>query len=758
MAPYYGPDEDAATIMLERMFVAGDFISGVGYGLKLAIRSSRSRQSIFLLVYITTLLLVETVFEIAQAHTVQMIYVDNRNYPGGPWAYFLATQNLPINVVFIASLFTLTFLADMLVLWRCWVIWRAFGSVLPVAYGTSYYAISLGVNIVLTLLITTRLLLYRRTMMQTMPGTDATEYVSLLAIIIESASLYSVFALIFLVTYAINAPVNSVFLTVASFCQQIANYLIIYRVAQGRAWHHNTVAQTATAIEFNGRKDIYTSQDTGRSTFNDETHPAPIGKVQKESELEKPLAENQRPMTSVGPYVNDDAYIGEVGPRSIFLTRNNATAYNFMRIIGTLNPLYVVLAGLGGLSRWSWPDIPGFESFKGQVIHSAEWEKNACGWEETVKSWGDKRVAVIGVGSSAIQMVAALQPRVKHLSNYVRGKTWISATFVRDRLDKLAKGKPVSNYYFTEEDRKNFEDPEFYKNFRWDVESEMNAANSSTLLGTEMQMGAQAAFRDDMLKRLARKPWIADHLIPDFAPACRRLTPGPGYLEALCEDNVDFVPTPIARITPTGIETDDGNHQDIDVLICFDTSFRFGFPIIGRNGLDLSTKYDPYPQTYLSVATDGFPNWFQCLGPNAAVGAGSLLLVMEKQVDYIVAATLKLQRERLKSIEVKAEAVADYDAYLESYFPQTVFAAKCRSWYKGGKAVGRVTALWPGSCLHAARALAHPRWEDYNYEPLDGPIKNRLYWLGDGQTVADKDPHGDKAWYLKEIDYPPVNA
>lgn len=73
------------------------------------------RQSIYLLAYITILLCIETIFEVSQSYTVQLIYVDNRNYPGGPWAYFLATQNLPINIVFIASLFTLTFLADLLV-------------------------------------------------------------------------------------------------------------------------------------------------------------------------------------------------------------------------------------------------------------------------------------------------------------------------------------------------------------------------------------------------------------------------------------------------------------------------------------------------------------------------------------------------------------------------------------------------------------------------------------------------------------------
>ena len=79
------------------------------------VRKSRGRQSIFLLGYITLLLIIETIFAAVQSRTVQDIYIDNRNYPGGPWAYFLATQYLPINVMFYATLFVLTFLADLLV-------------------------------------------------------------------------------------------------------------------------------------------------------------------------------------------------------------------------------------------------------------------------------------------------------------------------------------------------------------------------------------------------------------------------------------------------------------------------------------------------------------------------------------------------------------------------------------------------------------------------------------------------------------------
>ena len=97
----------------------------------------------------------------------------------------------------------------------------------------------------------------------------------------------------------------------------------------------------------------------------------------------------------------------------------------------------------------------------------------------------------------------------------------------------------------------------------------------------------------------------------------------------------------------------------------FDTSFKLDFEIIGRGGINLNDHYTPHPKTYLGVAVDGFPNMFQALGPNSIVGAGNLLLVMERQVDYAVAATLKLQRERLKSIEVRGEAVDEFEQYID---------------------------------------------------------------------------------------------
>ncbi|KAJ6590044.1 hypothetical protein DFH09DRAFT_1027270 [Mycena vulgaris] len=298
MSTYYGPNEDETTIQLERNFMAGDVVVGTGYGVQLVLftscalflwkRRKQGRQPMLLLAYMTSMLLIESLFVAVQARTVQMIYIDNRNYPLGPWQFFLDTQTAAVNVIFYATLFLLTFLSDLLVLWRCWVIWSASGrrsiawaviafpsvvllgsfvmgtlwtlqssqphlsmySKLPMAYGTAYYAISLGANILLTLLIIGRLVAYRRTLLESLPPDLATHYISLGTVIVESAALYSVFSLLFLVTYAINNPTNQIWLAVASASQQIANLLIIYRLAEGSAWQKDTLTSKTATIHF----------------------------------------------------------------------------------------------------------------------------------------------------------------------------------------------------------------------------------------------------------------------------------------------------------------------------------------------------------------------------------------------------------------------------------------------------------------------------------------------------------------------------
>ena len=264
-----------------------------------------------------------------------------------------------------------------------------------------------------------------------------------------------------------------------------------------------------------------------------------------------------------------------------------------------------------------------------------------------------------------------------------------------------------------------------------------------------MQKGAVEAFRAMMKERLSKKPEIVEALTPSFAVGCRRLTPGPGYLEALVENNVDFVSDKIKSISPNGVVLENGKTIEIDALVCatgFNASAPPPFQVYGKHGLSLQKRFTPHAETYLAMAVDGFPNFFMMLGPNSAIGSGSLTMMIETEGDYIIKCIRKLQKEDYLSMTVKPERVRDFSDYCEEYFKKTVYMDECNSWYRseGGKG-SRITGLWPGSTLHCLETLRTPRWEDFEYESKD---KNGLRWLGNGWSVTQQG-QGDPAWYLE---------
>jgi len=428
------------------------------------------------------------------------------------------------------------------------------------------------------------------------------------------------------------------------------------------------------------------------------------------------------------------------------------TTKNLVTLEESTNECDLYIPATGFLNAWKWPEIEGIHDFKGIKEHSAHWQK-------PVSELKGKRIAVIGNGSSAIQIIPQLAPDSVHLDTYIRGPTWIALPFAGEEAVK--RNPTGGNFQFTSEELAKFaQDKDFYKQYRLDLENELNSVHEATIKDSPMQMGARAAFKTMMQEKLSKKKEVADFLIPTFPVACRRLTPGPNYLETLASEKVDVITTHIKKITETGIEDKDGVHREYDVIVCatgFDTSFKPRYPFIGRRGVDLRKKWAEQPNAYLALAVDEFPNCFMIPGPNSGVGSGSLLVIFERQVDYMIKVLQKMQREQVKTIEVKKEICDDWSDYIDAYFEKTVYSEKCRTWYKGGKEEGRVMGLWPGSCLHAVKALESPRWEDYNMTSALSQ-KNRLAWLGNGWTQLEKNKDGNRAFYLEqsEVDVPPI--
>ncbi|PVH67865.1 flavin-binding monooxygenase [Cadophora sp. DSE1049] len=397
----------------------------------------------------------------------------------------------------------------------------------------------------------------------------------------------------------------------------------------------------------------------------------------------------------------------------------------------------ILIVATGPLNKIKWPKVNGLGSLKGALMHSAAWDENY--------DFQNKRVGIIGGGSSSIQIVPQLQKiQGAQLACFVRTRTWISNPFGEVAMQKL--GLDPTNLDFTPEFRgKLASDPAAYLEFRKTIERDGSLFYHATLRNSEMQTMSRGMFTEMMRARLGKKPEIAYKLMPSFAPGCRRLTPGPGYLEALVEDNVEFITDEIDCVTEQGLRLASGREVPLDALVCatgFDLSASASFNAIGKDEVVLATKSQPYLKTYLRCTTDDFPNYFMMLGPNSGG-------------DYIVKCIRKLQKKDYVAMVPKKSRVQEVADFVDEYFKRTVFTDDCNCWYKVGRGEGqRVIALWPGSTQHCLEALRSPRWEDFDFESGED---NRLRWLGNGISTANVPGGSDPAFYVDPgyVDTPP---
>lgn len=207
---------------------------------------------------------------------------------------------------------------------------------------------------------------------------------------------------------------------------------------------------------------------------------------------------------------------------------------------------------------------------------------------------------------------------------YVRTQTWISPA--PGINEPTAKDPEMDEQYnFSDKTLELFKDPEVLREYRIAMMDRRAENYNRVIAECPLQKKAQDLFRKSMTERLGdsekgRK--AAELLIPSFPVGCRRQTPGPGFLEALIQDNIEMRWDDIDRITERGIQTRSGIEIEYDVIVCatgFDTSFKPAFPLVGRNGVSMAQKWtNDLPKAYLGMCVPDFPNYF-CLSPFIAV-------------------------------------------------------------------------------------------------------------------------------------------
>lgn len=277
----------------------------------------------------------------------------------------------------------------------------------------------------------------------------------------------------------------------------------------------------------------------------------------------------------------------------------------------------------GVLNNYKWPDIPGLKDFKGKLMHSAAYEE---GYQ-----LDGKKVAVIGAGSSGVQIVSNIQKKVDTLYHWVRSPIWITAGFAQTWA-----GKDGANFAYTPEQMKYLEEnPKKYLEYRKQIENELNQRFKFIIKGSQEAKDARQFSFEQMRRKLNGDERLCEKIIPkNFNPGCRRPTPAPGYLEALVAPNAKIFTDSIGHISEKGFVDHEGHEHECDVIICatgFDTTWVPRFPFVNGKGVDLKELWTPNNVvSYLSVAVPTFPNHFSFCGPYGPLGHGSFMPLIEQ--------------------------------------------------------------------------------------------------------------------------------
>ncbi|ORY17468.1 hypothetical protein BCR34DRAFT_621904 [Clohesyomyces aquaticus] len=412
----------------------------------------------------------------------------------------------------------------------------------------------------------------------------------------------------------------------------------------------------------------------------------------------------------------------------------------------------------GFLNSWKWPKIEGLHDFAGTLLHSAAWD--------TEVDWKDKTVAIIGTGSSAIQIVPRIQKTAKHLTAFMRSVTWISPPIGESILDESKKAamkksgattQPYGKqYFYTEEEKRRFkEDPEYLVQYRRQLESSVNAVFDMFIRGSEISQAAEVTMREEMERRIGPgHEELKERLIPSWPPGCRRITPGDGYLEALVQPNVTTVHNELAKVVPEGVVDDSGKLHKTDILVCatgFNLAFAPPFEVHGVNGVTMADEFNPEPNVYLALTVPKFPNYFVINGVRGNWASGTALPSHEVQVDYIVKCAKKIQEEGIRAFEVKYEPTVQLNQHIDEWHKGSVWNADCKSWYKNNILGGKLW-IWGGSSLHYMKTIKEVKYEHYDIR-----YRNQNMWayLGNGRVKAEVTNDMEKlAPYMRTEDTP----
>jgi cation diffusion facilitator CzcD-associated flavoprotein CzcO len=359
-----------------------------------------------------------------------------------------------------------------------------------------------------------------------------------------------------------------------------------------------------------------------------------------------------------------------------------------------------LISGAGALHIPRVPDIEGLAEYRGPAFHSAEWDHDV--------DLTDKRVAVIGTGASAIQIVPGIVGEVAQLQLYQRTPPWVvprpNKRFPRwvktafSYVPGLRLGVRTGIYWFLE-----------------------GALGYGMTRRPELLRGVEAVGRWNIRHNVKDKE-LRRRLTPTYRAGCKRILYSPDYYQAVADPKTALITDRITRVTPTGIVTADGSEHAVDVIVLA-TGFHVidsytYFDIKGPDGEDLVDRWNRDGlAAHRGIAVAGMPNLFFLLGPNTALGHTSVVIMIESQIRYVAQAIAAVDERGAQALAPSAAAQRWYNEQLQHDLAGSVWnTGGCRSWYLDEHGVNRT--LWSGMTWQYWRSTRSLDTSEYEFSGI----------------------------------------
>jgi cation diffusion facilitator CzcD-associated flavoprotein CzcO len=334
----------------------------------------------------------------------------------------------------------------------------------------------------------------------------------------------------------------------------------------------------------------------------------------------------------------------------------------------------VLITACGQLSVPKVPPIPGLGDFQGPAFHTAEWRHDV--------DLAGKRVAVVGSGCSAIQVVPAIQPEVAQLDVYQRSPGW---TFPKGDFEYSSRARALFRRM-----------PALRRLDRASVYA-FQEFGAAAMTGKPWLLPILRAISRRQINASISDPELRRRVTPTDEVGCKRIMLTDEWYPVLAKPNLELVTERIGSVTTGGIRDATGVERSVDAIVLATgfASHDFVAPmeIAGRGGRSLSEAWSEVARAYLGLSVPGFPNMFLLYGPNTNGGTGSVVNTLECGIGHVLAALGEIERSRAKQIEVRPEAAEAFDRELRAALAKTVWHSGCSNWYVDEN--GNDPSNWP---------------------------------------------------------------